>query len=161
MINVWDLEIANLNRLQDTDKAMRAALTSVLATQKKRVFQSGQDASQTKIGRYSTKTTSIAKKQQAVQTGKTYFKGGYAEYKSLIGKNPGFVTLRNTDQMMMDYGMFVLGKGQYGLGFANEVNFNKSGWMEDKYKKDIFAESQDDAKVFETVLSAYIDRSMQ
>lgn len=139
---------------------MRAALSSVLALQKKRIFSQGQDAAMTKIGTYSTKPESISKKNQAVNTGKTYFKGGYSEYKKIIGKNPGFVILRNTDQMMMDWNVFVLGENKYGLGFSNDFNFNKSNWMEDKYKKEIFDESQEDALVLDQVLNAYLERTL-
>lgn len=154
----WDDEINNLNALLASDKGMRVALTSVLALQKRRIFQNGQSGDNSKIGTYGTKAASISKKQQAKQTGKTYFKGGYAEYKSLIGKNPGFVILRNTDQMMMDYGMFVLGNNQWGLGFNNDTNFDKSQWMEDKYKKEIFSPTTEEDQVLETILNDTIER---
>lgn len=154
----WDDEINNLNKLLASDKGMRTALTTVLALQKRRIFQNGQAADNSKIGTYGTKPASISKKQQARSTGQTYFKGGYAEYKSAIGKNPGFVILRNTDQMMMDYNMFVLGDSQWGLGFSNDVNFNKSQWMEDKYKKDIFDQSQEEDTVLENILNNALER---
>lgn len=154
----WDDEINNLNKLLASDKGMRVALSSILALQKRRVFQNGQAADGSRIGTYGTKPASISRKQQAQNTGKTYFKGGYAEYKSDIGKNPGFVILRNTDQMMMDYNMFVLGNNQWGLGFANDTNFNKSQWMEDKYKKDIFDQSNEEDQVLETILNNAIER---
>lgn len=155
---IWDDEIRNLNALLASDKGMRTALTSILALQKRRIFQNGQDAENSRIGTYGSKPASISKKQQAQATGKTYFKGGYAEYKSLIGKNPGFVILRNTDQMMMDYGMFVLGNNQWGLGFSNDTNFNKSQWMEDKYKKEIFDTTAQEDQILETILNDTIER---
>lgn len=154
----WDDEIKSLNALLASDKGMRIALSSVLALQKRRIFQAGQAADGSKIGTYGTNPESISKKQQAQNTGKTYFKGGYSEYKSLIGKNPGYVILRNTDQMMMDYNMFVLGNNQWGLGFANDTNFDKSQWMEDKYKKDIFNDSAEEDLALETILNDTIDR---
>jgi len=154
----WDDEIRSLNALLASDKGMRIALTSVLALQKRRIFQNGEAADGSKIGTYGTKSASISKKQQARDTGKTYFKGGYAEYKSAIGKNPGFVILRNTDQMMMDYNMFVLGNNQWGLGFANDLNHDKSEWMEDKYKKEIFDQSQEEDTVLETILNNQLER---
>jgi len=154
----WDDEIRNLNALLASDKGMRVALTSVLALQKRRIFQNGQSADDSKIGTYGTKPASISKKQQAQNTGHTYFKGGYAEYKTEIGKNPGFVILRNTDQMMMDYGMFVLGNNQWGLGFSNDKNFDKSQWMEDKYKKEIFDTTAQEDQVLETILNDTLER---
>lgn len=154
----WDDELDNLNALLRSDKGMRAALSTVLALQKKRIFEGGKDASETKIGTYGTNPISISKKNQAKNTGKTYFKGGYAEYKTAIGKNPGYVILRNTDQMMMDYNLFILGQDQYGLGFNNQVNFDKSQWMEEKYDKDIFFQSDSEGEVLEKILNSYLER---
>jgi len=153
----WDDEINNLNRLLASDKGMRTALTTVLALQKRRIFQNGQAADGSRIGTYGTKPESISKKQQAQNTGKTYFKGGYSEYKSLIGKNPGFVILRNTDQMMMDYNMSVLGNNQWGLGFSNDTNHDKSEWMEAKYKKNIFDDSDEEDTVLINILTTALD----
>lgn len=144
--------ISELNQITKTDRAMRMALNSVLAEQKRRIFSQGNDASNAQIGTYSTKATSIAKKDQAKNTGKTYFAGGYAEYKSLIGRNPGKVILRNTDQMMMDYGVLVLGGDKYGLGFTNDANGDKSEWLEEKYDKEIFAESDFEGEIVENIL---------
>jgi hypothetical protein len=157
-VNAWDDEIRNLNALLASDKGMRVALTSILALQKKRIFQNGQAADNSKIGTYGTKSASISKKQQAKNTGHTYFKGGYSQYKSEIGKNPGFVILRNTDQMMMDYGMFVLGNNQWGLGYGNDTNFDKSQWMEDKYKKDIFDQTDQEDQTLESILNSALER---
>jgi hypothetical protein len=106
----YDALIDQINKMLQTDRIMVATLSSVLAVQKTRIFQRGQDANMGKIGTYGTKPISIARKNQSRQTGKTYFKGGYREYKSLTGKGADKVNLRNTDQMMMDYGVQVLGR---------------------------------------------------
>lgn len=128
--------IQRINRAVRSDKAMRTALTTVMAKHKPRIFQSGQDGRNSKIGDYSTKPISISKSKQARNTGKTFFKGGYAEYKNAIGKG-GTVNLRNTDQMQMDY-QIIASAGQFAFGFSNPENFNKSQWLQDKYNKDVF-----------------------
>lgn len=138
---------------------MRVALTTVLAVHKPRIFEKGTDASNAKIGIYSTKPASISKSNQSRQTGKTYFKGGYAEYKTAIGKNPGYVNLRNTDQMMMDYGMITSG-GKFGLGFQNPLNYNKSQWMQDKYDKNIFDHTDSELNLLADVLKAELLKSI-
>lgn len=104
--------IKRVNAAVRSDKAMRTALTTTLAVHKPRIFEKGLDANNNKIGTYSKEPISISKSKQARNTGKTYFKGGYSEYKSVIGKNPGFVNFRATDQMMMDYGILA-SNGQY------------------------------------------------
>ena len=158
MADEFDVMIRELNQISQTDRAMRKALNTVLAEQKRRIFSQGQDANGSDIGTYSTRPISISRKDQAKNTGKTHFEGGYAEYKSLIGRNPGKVILRNTDQMMMDYGVLVLGNDQYGLGFVNDENGDKSDWLEDKYKKEIFSESDFEGQIVENVLYQELDR---
>jgi hypothetical protein len=154
----YDALISQLNRMMQTDRIMVAALSTVLAGQKKRIFQDGKDANSSKIGTYSTNPISISRKNQSRNTGKTYFKGGYREYKGLIGKGNQTVNLRDTDQMMMDYGVRVLGPKEYGLGFTNQFNFDKSEWNEEKYKKEIFAESDADDKTFMRVFEFELNK---
>jgi hypothetical protein len=151
--------ITKINNSVRSEKNMRVALTTVMAVHKPRIFEKGQDASNDKIGTYSTKPASISKKQQSRQTGKTYFKGGYAEYKTAVGKNPGYVNLRNTDQMMMDYGLVIKGQ-QFGFGFQNKLNYDKSQWMQDKYNKDIFDLNDSELNVLADTLKAELLKSI-
>ena len=144
------------NAIRD-EKHKRVAITTVLASHKPRIFQQGLDANGNQIGTYGTDPISISKKNQARNTGKTYFKGGYSEYKSAIGKNQGFVNLRNTDQMMMDYGIVQTGQ-EFGLGFQNNENGNKAGWMHEKYDKEIFALSDKEVDILTTVYVNQINR---
>jgi hypothetical protein len=148
-----------IERVVKSDQTNRTALTTVLAQHKKRIFNDGKAADGSQIATYSTNPISISKKNQARNTGKTYFKGGYGEYKSAIGKNPGFVNLRNTDQMMMDYGLVVSGD-DYGLGFQNEINYNKSQWMEEKFKKEIFEPSDADLDLHAKTLTAIVESQL-
>lgn len=138
---------------------MRIALSSVLAIHKPRIFEKGLDGTDAKIGTYSTKPISISKKNQARNTGKTYFRGGYAEYKKEIGKNPGFVNLRNTDQMRMDYGLIINGTS-FGFGFQNELNYKKSQWIEEKYDKSIFDNDSKELDILADVLVFELRKSL-
>lgn len=137
MANEFTDLIRRINNAARSDRNLRISLSTTLSVHKPRIFAQGFDAKGAKIGTYSTKPISIAKNKQARNTGKTFFKGGYAEYKRAVGKNPGFVNLRNTDQMMMDYGI-VGSNGNYGFGFQNSDNAKKSEWMDHKYNKLIF-----------------------
>lgn len=136
MANEFTGLIEKINTAVRNDRNLRSSLSTILAIHKQRIFSSGFDARGVKIGAYSTKPTSISKDKQARQTGKTYFKGGYAEYKRAVGRNPGFVIQRNADQMMMDYGL-VGSAGNYGFGFQNSENYQKIQWLQNKYQKDI------------------------
>lgn len=148
----YDILISDLNKLLKNDRVMIAATNSVLAEQKKRIFQQGKASNEQRIGVYSTNPISISRKSQSRNTGKTYFKGGYKQYKSLSGKNSNFVTLDNTGQMKMDLSTFVLGKGEYGIGFNNDFNSDKRDWMEEKYGKDIFSTTSKEDNLFERVV---------
>lgn len=149
--------INKLNEAIFSDRVNRTALTTVLALEKKRIFENGQDSNGGQIGTYGTKPISISKKNQARNTGQTYFKGGYSEYKTAIGKNPGFVNLRNTDQMRMDYGILKNGQS-WGLGFQNAENYNKSQWMQTKYDKDIFQITEAETNTLADVLVAGLNQ---
>lgn len=149
--------VDRINNAIRSERVLRTAITTVLSQHKPRIFEKGLDGSNSKIGTYGTNPISISKKSQARQTGKTYFKGGYAEYKKEIGKNPGYVNLRNTDQMMIDYGIVYSG-GKFGLGFQNDLNGNKSNWMEKKYSKDIFDHTPEEIELLGNVITAEIAR---
>ena len=153
-------ELTNLiKRINDAiknDRIYRTALTSGLSIHKPRIFEKGLDGSGQKIGTYSTTPISISKKNQARNTGKTYFKGGYNEYKKDIGRNPGYVNLRNTDQMMGDYGMV----GSKAYGFQNSVNADKSIWMEEKYQKDIFVLSDRELDTIMNIIADELNKAI-
>ncbi len=140
------------------DKVYLAAINTVMASQKRRIFQDGKDSKEGKIGTYGTNPISIAKSKQARNTGKTYFKGGYREYKSLVGKGASFVNLRNTDQMMIDLGTTIVGPKEYGIGFQNDINGSKRDWMETKYNKEIFATTEAEDNLFLNVVQFELDK---
>lgn len=149
--------IDQVNEMLNTDKIMFATLSTVFAQHKQRIFEKGNDANDSTIGQYSTTPISVSKKNQARQTGKTYFKGGYREYKSLSGKGSR-VNLRNTDQMMMDYGLDRNGVGSYVFGFSNQFNFDKSEWNEEHFDKEIFAQSPSEESTFEKVFQFELNK---
>lgn len=121
--------VDRVNKAIRSDKSKRIALTTTLAINKQRIFVNGLDANGAKIGTYSKK---------------------YGEYKSKLGRNPGYVNLTNTGQMFSDYNLIVNGD-TYGFGFHNQENANKSGWMSEKYDKDIFELSDKELDVFAEV----------
>lgn len=157
--NGWDIVLKKMQDPNTFNRAVKVAVQTVLVEQKNRIFLQG-EAVEGKIGTYGTNPISISKKNQARNTGKTYFKGGYAEYKTDIGKNPGYVNLRNTDQMYFDYTFFDLGPGSYGIGFNNNLNFDKSQWMEAKYKKPIFNQNTKEGNILESVINFEIGKDL-
>ena len=158
MAQGYEILIADINRMLSNERVMIGAVNSVLASQKKRIFEQGKASDESKIGTYGTKPISISRSRQARQTGKTRFPGGYREYKSLTGKESSFVNLQDTGQMMMDLGTSVVGLGEYGIGFSNDFNGDKSEWNEKKYKKEIFASTDKEDDLFIKVVEFELER---
>ena len=158
MAQGYEILISDINRMLSNERVMIGAVNSVLVSQKKRIFQDGKASNETKIGTYGTKPISISRSRQARQTGKTRFPGGYREYKSLTGKESSFVNLQDTGQMMMDLGTSVIGFGEYGIGFSNGFNGDKSEWNEKKYKKEIFATTEKEDNLFIKVVEFELER---
>lgn len=154
----YDALIRQVNAMVNAKNAGIAAINSVLAAQKKRIFQDGKASNESKIGTYSTKPTSISRKSQAKNTGKTYFKGGYRQYKSLLGKGASFVNLRNTDQMQMDLSTQVVGNNEFSIGFNNEFNADKMEWNEEKYRKKIADTTNKEDNLFVKVYEFEINK---
>jgi len=152
--------VVRVNQAIRSEKVLRTAVVTVLSGHKPRIFEQGLDENNGKIGTYSTRPISIARSRQARDTGRTRFPGGYSEYKKAVGKNPGFVTLRDTDQMMHDYGIVDRGSGQLGLGFNNSHNYEKSQWLMDKYGKNIFFHSQREVDTLGKVLEAELSKQI-
>lgn len=135
-----------------SERVKKVALTTVLSRHKPRIFESGMAADGSKLGTYSTNPISIARSRQARNTGQTFFKGGYSEYKRAIGKNPGYVNLNDTGQMASDYGLIASGE-QYAFGFQNPVNADKMQWMQEKYEKEIAHLSAEEMELLVDVLT--------
>jgi len=119
-----------------SDKIRRVALSTTLAIQKDRIFVKGESDSGGKIGKYSKK---------------------YGEYKKSIGKNPGYVNFRNTDQMMNDYGVIVNGD-QYAFGFQNPENGAKAEFLQERYGT-VMHVNDKELDIFSEVLVNEINRS--
>jgi len=122
--------VTKVNNAIRSDKIRRIALTTLLAVHKPRIFDKGLAADGSQIGTYSKK---------------------YGEKKKLLGRNPGYVNLRLSDQMSGDYGLIVSGN-EYGFGFQNSFNADKMGWNTDRYGKEIAALSDPELKLFADVL---------
>ena len=140
-----------------SDRSLLTAVNTVFGVHRARIFEQGLDANDQQIGTYSTNPMSLSKSRQARNTGRTFFKGGYAEYKTAIGKNPGYMNLRNFDQLYADYGV-ISGRGSIGLGFQNPVNYAKAINIQKKQGKTIFAHNAKEIDLLTNVLAFEINR---
>lgn len=70
--------------------------------------------------------------------------------------NDTTVVLSLTRQMENDFGIVPTTTG-YGIGYKNELNYNKSQWAEEKYKKDIFSLTSDESEKVLNGVNEYIN----
>lgn len=142
-------------------KILKTALVSVQSEMVERIHTKGKDSKGGNIGKYSTDPISISKKNQARNTGQTFFKGGYKEYKTKIGFSGSKVNLENTGQMRQDFSIIDISKTALGLGFKNDLNADKSEWMEDKYNKKIYSSTKKEKKIAIKVVEFEINRILR
>jgi hypothetical protein len=114
------------------DKVIRRVLQTVHVMTDQRIFRDGIDANGKLIGTYSASYQ------------KTRRRKNYPISKKVI--------LQATSQMVNDYKFLVLADGNYGSGFSNTKNFDKSFWVEDTYDKSIFELTDSEDKKMEVLL---------
>lgn len=132
------------------DKVIRGALQNVHVMTDKRIFRQGRDAFDKSLGRYSkgyqkTRNAGILYVRKGVKIKITYPSGTK-------------VILQATSQMVNDYKLLVLPGGNFGSGFSNDVNFDKSFWVEDTYDKPIFQLTDKEDKQLEIILEQKLSK---
>lgn len=129
--------VKRMNVLAKTNVIERTVANSMLATTADRIFGQGKDASNTQIGTYS------------LGYQKTRIRKGYPNSTNVI--------LQATTQMTNDWSVIQSGQG-LGLGFKNQTNADKSGWVEDTYSKKIFAHTEQEKKVINALVQKTVSK---
>jgi len=132
--------IAKMNALAKTNKMETSVATSMLAVTADRVFDQGKDASDSEIGTYSESYL------------KTRQKNNYPSSTKVI--------LQATRQMANDWSV-ISNNNSLGLGFKNQTNADKSGWVEDTYKKPIFKHTKEELNLLQRLLDKEIKRILK
>lgn len=121
--------IAEINRNVLSDRIDRKVLSAVHSAITIRAFKDGKYADGRSLGDYSL---------------------GYQKERARKGINQTRqVNLQFTGQMLKDFKLKVLGNNEYGSGFDNSANYDKSVWVEDTYRGEIFNLSKDEEKLLE------------
>jgi hypothetical protein len=119
--------IRKIKRVNIHDKVTQRVLESVHVDTDKRIFKQGKAADNSKIGTYTKPYVKYGRRHE-----------GWGPSRKVI--------LQLTSQMVNDYKFLVLSNGNYGSGFSNTKNFDKSEWVESTYKKEIFALTDQEEK---------------
>ena len=118
--------LSRMNELNKTNKIELLVATSMLASTADRIFTQGKDSNNSQIGTYS----------------KEYLK----QRRRDNYPNSAKVILQATRQMANDWSI-VNSVQDIGLGFKNQENADKSGWVEGTYNKPIFDHTKDELKL--------------
>ena len=129
--------IKTMNILAKTNRLEASVATTMLAVTADRIFDQGKDADNSQIGTYSPGYL------------KTRVKDNYPSSSKVI--------LQATRQMVNDWSVINNGDS-LGLGFKNQFNADKSGWVEETYDKDIFKHTKDELSTLQKVLDKEIKR---
>jgi len=136
------------------------ATLGVHAKMTERIFQESgtADSKNIKIGTYSDSYLRLRKK--AGHTGNPNIRL-YGVIKTTPSGTPrGKNKYRTSGQMKEDWKAGVIKEGNrvmYGNGFDNLLNFNKSTWVEDTYKRKIFVPTLSEEDLFVNIIEKNID----
>ena len=130
--------IKKTSALSLRDKVIKRVLQTVHVMTDQRIFRDGIDANENLIGTYSASYQ------------KTRRRKNYPISRKVI--------LQATSQMVNDYKLLVLPGGNYGSGFSNTKNFDKSLWVEDTYNKSIFELTKSEEKKMEALLESELQK---
>ena len=132
---------------QVADKAMASAAFTVLAEQDSRIFADGIGANSQSLGTYSA----------------DYQKRRAKEFRRSGSK----VVLTATAQMKNDYtvgidrpAMLKQGNLVYALGFQNQANADKAGWLEERYGP-IFEMTTEEASTAVRVIESVLNENLK
>ena len=129
-----------MNALAKTNKMEVSVATSMLAVTADRIFAQGKSADDSEIGTYSRGYL------------KTRIKDNYPSSTKVI--------LQATRQMANDWSV-ISSEDSLGLGFKNQFNADKSGWVEDTYKKPIFKHTSDELKTLDKLLDKGVKKILK
>lgn len=130
------------------DAMEREIAISTAGTMRARIHEQGKDTASTQIGTYSP----------------AYIKRRVKKYNRTADPK---VILSLTHQMENDFTLGVNNpepeKTQtgYGIGFKNSINFKKSQWNEERYKKKIFGLTQQEKTNVRIIAEDFINRQIQ
>jgi hypothetical protein len=146
---VTDLLRSKLAKLSDKDYLLRPVAFDVIDLMTKRIHIDGKASDGGQIGTYSKGYLALRsgefKNADRNKKGETKNSGTFTAKAAEVGKpRPNYhrgtdpkVIISLTRQLENDWSVIATQKG-YGIGFLNLLNYQKSQWVQQTYKKKIF-----------------------
>ena len=135
-----DYLIKGLKSLADTDSLLRSIAFGMLPLTKKRIHEEGQRATGSPIGEYDNK----------------YLQLRVNKYNRTADRT---IIFSLTGQMENNYKVIAISDTEYGLGFDNSNDAEKSVWLADKFGNDIWQLSKDEIVAMESIIEDFINKS--
>ncbi len=169
---VFDSLRKKLLAIKSTEQTMRAIATNVRAEMKHRIHVQGIASDGNKIGTYSDAYMKVRTGQysnagrysRGKNAGQTKNSGVFTKGKNKGNPRPQYnrgpdrtVIASLTRQMENDL-VIVPTRTGYGLGYNNQENYKKVGYLEDTYRKKIFAMTAGERTMAIETARAEIDR---
>jgi hypothetical protein len=124
------------------DAMEREIAFNTVGNMRARIHEQGKDSASTQIGAYP----------------ESYIKRRVKKYRRTADPK---VILSLTRQMENDMGAGAIKTSDgYGIGFKNNFNFKKSQWNEERYKKKIFALTEDEKAKVRIIAEDFINRAI-
>jgi hypothetical protein len=181
--------IGKLDNLADNDRAVRLCATTALGAMKTRIHEEGKASDGQQIGTYSKgymviRTGSFVNAKRVSRgpnTGKLKDAGVFTDRTISLNKEVGVFTgedkvgkarprynrtndpkvvLSLTRQMENDMKVITIGNSNYGIGFTNKVNYDKSRWVEAAYKKKIYSLTAEEKALVKEVFQKFVSDTL-
>lgn len=178
-VNIVLSDLSDKLKSVDTNTMLRVVASNVLPEIRHRVHVEGKDSNESSIGTYSKgymKVRTGNYPETVITRGKN--KGQFREKKNkgqagvfTKGKSKGTprpvynrttdtdVILSLTRQMENDMIVIQTDNG-YGIGYSNELNYNKAIWNEARYKKEIWNLSERELETVKTEAENFINKEL-
>jgi len=162
--------ISKLQNLADKPAVTLVVATSLVGAMRTRIHEEGKDSAGGQIGTYSKgymgvrtgqfKTNSTVTKGK--NKGQLRGTGVFTKGKDKGSPRPVYnrtaetkVVLSLTRQQESDWSVIEV-NNQYGIGYKNTLNFQKSQWEEETYKKKIFDLTKDEQLLADETINNYV-----
>jgi hypothetical protein len=140
----------------DKERILREAAFNTLASMKDRIHVNGIAADGTQIGTYTPGYLRF--RQRGFQSDKVTrgkHKGEARSFKTLNRTGDSKVISSLTRTMENDMVVVATGTG-YTIGYTNKVNFNKAAYVEETYRKRIFALTAGERQAIKDLAQYYV-----
>jgi hypothetical protein len=137
-----DYVVKGLASLTDTDSLLRTISEAMLGETKFRIHNEGQRSTGSPIGKYNDK----------------YLQVRIGKYNRTSDTD---VIFSLTGQMENNYKVIAISDTEYGLGFDNATDGQKSVWLAERFGNDIWALSESELKQVDAIVQEFVNNAFK